>query len=209
MKPARSLILLAACVAAFATESTADPSTFWQASLAAENQKNYDQALKDAYNFQAEGGDRYLAAVRCGWLLFQKGDLTKSAGFYEAASKQAPSALAPYLGLAKIAYAQSDWKRVVSCCAQALRFDAGNYTALLLSADAYYKLNDYAAAIHYAQPLMNFYPDDPAPASIAAWSYLNKRDKRMAEILFKRVLLLSPDYSYAKQGLEICRAGKP
>ncbi len=32
---------------------------------------------------------------------------------------------------------------------------------------------------------------------------------RLLQILFRRVLLLSPDYAYAKQGLDICKVGKP
>jgi tetratricopeptide (TPR) repeat protein len=209
MKKTRYLVTFFAAFSLGAGILPADPTAYWQSSLAAEKKNDYDQAVKDIYNFQAEGGERYLASVRSGWLMLLKNDYAKATGFYEAASKLNPSALAPYQGLAKIAYAQNDWKAVNAACASILRFDPGNYSALLLTSEASYKLGDFSTVIRYCTPLMNFYPEDPAPASLAAWAYLNKRDKRLAEILFKRVLLLSPDYAYAKQGLDICKVGKP
>lgn len=209
MKTIRYFLAFITVISLGVTRLPADPATYWKSSLAAEKNNDYDQAIKDIYNFQAEGGDRYLASVRSGWLLLLKKDYAKATAFYEAASKISPSALAPYQGLAKIAYAENDWKKVNSACASVLRFDPGNYSALLLMADASYKLGEFSTVIHCCTPLMNFYPDDPAPASLAAWAYLNKRDKRVAENLFKRVLLLSPDYAYAQQGLDICKAAHP
>jgi hypothetical protein len=57
--------------------------------------------------------------------------------------------------------------------------------------------------------VLNFYPDDLAAASGAAWSALNIGDKTTAAVGFKRILSMSPDYSMAQRGYELSLETKP
>jgi tetratricopeptide (TPR) repeat protein len=205
--PARPLVFAAALAALVPLTAGITPTSsaeFWQKSVAAERSANYEQALKDVFNYKAQGGDPYLASLRAAWLSYQMKDYAKARVFYEAASKAAPGAVTPLLGLANTGLAEQNWKTVESAARAALRIDPGNYTAALLSGQADYNRGDFAAAARAFERVAALYPEDPVPLSWLAWCKLNQDDKRGAKALFERILVLSPDYPYAQQGLELC-----
>ena len=47
-----------------APENTAALSSLWKASLEAESDKNYDEAIKEVSSFYQQGGDRFMAYLR-------------------------------------------------------------------------------------------------------------------------------------------------
>jgi tetratricopeptide (TPR) repeat protein len=205
--PARPLVAAAAFAAIVSLTAGTTPNgsaEFWRKSVEAERSANYEQALKDVFNYKAQGGDPYLASLRAAWLSYQLKDYAKAKVFYEAASKASPSAVTPLLGLANTGFAEQDWKAVESAARAALRVDPGNYTAALLLGQADYNRKDFPAAARAFERVASLYPEDPVPLSWLAWSRLNKADKRGAKALFERILVLSPDYPYAQQGLDLC-----
>ena len=94
-----TLMLSGVAATQLASAQTGDTaSRFWQASLAAEAKGALDEAQTQVYAYSNAGGDRYLAALRSGWLAFGRRDYEKALRFYKAAVEVSPQALTPRLG---------------------------------------------------------------------------------------------------------------
>lgn len=184
-----------------ANVSAADKINYWDRSIQAEESGNLDQALKEIFNFSAEGGDRYLSSLRAGWLSYQKQDYTQAAKFYETALQIAPSAVNPRLGAAAVAYRLKDWNGVQRAAEAVLKLDPGNYQAGLYAGEASFQLRRFADAVRVFSAMQTRYPEDKVVISWLAWSSFYRGDIREARILFSRLLLLDPDYPLAVQGL--------
>lgn len=77
------LILLILVLTAVTSQAAPDPTSsgiakLWSASVQAETDKNYDEAINQTVAFQQQGGDRFLATLRSGWLYYLKEDYAKA-----------------------------------------------------------------------------------------------------------------------------------
>lgn len=80
------------------TPALREDQRLWNASYEAEQQGQYDQALKPMKTIRESHGDFYLANLRTGWLLYLKKDYAGALPFYQKASLLAPGALSPLIG---------------------------------------------------------------------------------------------------------------
>lgn len=191
-------------LAAFMTTgplNAAERLNYWDRSVQAEESGNLEQALKEIFNFAAEGGDRYLASLRAGWICYQRQDYPQAAKYYETAVQVMPGAITPRLGVAAVAYRQKDWQGVQKAAENALKLDSGNYQAGLYAGEAAFQLRRFADAVRVFSQMQARYPEDTVVTSWLAWSSFYRGDIREARILFSRLLTLDPDYPLASQGL--------
>jgi len=202
--------LVVAAVACSLSASNADnaPDTaglakLWSASLKAEYDKNYDDALDQVNAYQQQGGDKFLATIRTAWLCYLKKDYSESYAFYTRASQMQPNALNPLLGLLNVAQAQKDAAKIKAVADAVLRIEPSNYRAQMAMAGASYAAKDYRAALSSYMRVLVYYPDDTDATSGAAWASYFLGDMERAFQGFSKILSINPDYSYAQQGYNL------
>jgi tetratricopeptide (TPR) repeat protein len=69
----------------------------------------------------------------------------------------------------------------------------------------YYYKPDYATAYKYFEKVVNMYPFDYYSSLMFAWTSYQLGKTREAEVLFNKVLLISPDDKSAFEGLSILK----
>jgi Flp pilus assembly protein TadD len=72
----------------------------------------------------------------------------------------------------------------------------------------YYYRADYNGALKYIEKTANMYPFDYYSVLMLAWTNLKLGRSREAEVLFNKVLLISPDDKSAEEGLGLLGAKK-
>lgn len=185
----------------------ADLAKLWKASLQAETDRKYDDALVQVETFQKQGGDAFLAALRSGWLCYLKKDYPQATGYYTRACQLQPSAINPLLGLLNVAQAEKDTGREQSVASALLRIDPGNYRAQMSLGGLGYANKDYRTALSYYTRVLVIYPDDTDAMSGAAWAYVYLADPERAFQVFSKIVSINPDYPFAQQGYTLT-AGK-
>ena len=184
-------------------QSPANAATFWSASLKAETNSDYDEALKQLAGFQKEGGDPFMTAMRSGWLCNLKGNYPQAEQAYNAASKVQPTAINPLLGLLTVAQAMQDPKRIEHAAEALFRIDPNNYRAQMALATTSFSAKNHHKALSIYRRVLSIYPDDLDARSGAAWSSYYLGDKQDALAGFRLILSINPDYAYAQQGYDL------
>lgn len=204
------LVVLAASGPAERTAGTTNPATaarHWSASVKAETNKNYDEALTEAAAYKSEGGDEFMAALRLGWLNYLNGDFANAEKNYGRASRMRPGSVNALLGLLNTAQAQKDPKKTAMSADVLLREDPSNYKARMVLAGIYFAEKDYRKAANEYRQVLNHYPDDQDAMSGTAWSAYYTGEKREAQDLFRCLLSVNPEYPSAQTGADLA-AGK-
>ncbi len=183
----------------------ADPSQMWAASVEAENNKKYDEALADVRAFQQAGGDAFLASERLGWLSYLNGDYAKAEQYYGDISRAIPTAM-NLLGLLNIAEAQKDSKKIERAAGSLLHNEPSNYRAQMTLAALHLSGREYQRAASEYRRVLMYYPDDLDATSGLAWSVFYLGAKHDALALFRRVAAIRPDYTYVQRGIELASA---
>jgi tetratricopeptide (TPR) repeat protein len=196
-------LLLTWTVAAYAEPSAQE---LWGESLEAETGNDLAQALEIHERILPMVGKSYAAYLREGWLLYRMGDYKKALPFYEKASGISSGAISPLYGAMNCYVAMDNASKATRAAKAILVIDELNYTANLQLAALYYQDRKFSLSSSYYRKLNRLYPEDLAVTSGLAWSYLEQGQARKAEPLFKQILMVSPDYAYAKQGLETCQS---
>lgn len=191
-----------------ATDSQVTAASLWQQSIALEQNADYDGAIAKVIEFSKKSNDVYLVLVRCGWLNARAKQYDLAAKHYAAAVKVAPTAITPLVGLASAYRAAGENVKAESTCQQILARDPGNYTALQIVAAIAFEKLDYRKAAQYFDAMTKLYPEDTAALSGAGWSFLYTNRKTDSAAAFRRLLLIAPDFTYARQGYEASIAGK-
>ncbi|HWB59749.1 MAG TPA: tetratricopeptide repeat protein [Chthoniobacteraceae bacterium] len=214
---ARNLGLHAVVLAAITlclTKSNADPAQnqsalakTWAASIQAEENKNYDDALDQVSSYQQQGGDKFMATLRTAWLCYLKKDYAEAAAFYARASQMQPNAINPLLGILNVAQAQKDATKIRAAAETILRIEPSNYRAQMALGGAAYAAKDYRGALASYMRVLVYYPDDTDATSGAAWSSYFLGDMEKAYAGFSKILSVNADYPYAQQGYSLT-AGK-
>lgn len=182
---------------------------FWGASVTAETNKDYDQALDQINAYQQQGGDKFLVTLRCGWLYYLKQDYNKASACYLAANQMQPSSLNVLLGLLNVAQAQNDPFKIQHAADAVMRIEPSNYRAQMALAGAYYAKKDYRSAISTFRRILLYYPDDIGAMSGEAWCSFYLADMQQALRGFSKILSVNPDYPYAKQGYDLASGKSP
>jgi tetratricopeptide (TPR) repeat protein len=184
--------------------TTGGLSTFWQASLTAETNKDYDMALNQLLSYQHTGGDPFLANLRAGWLYYLKQDFKNAIKCYNEAERLQPSSINPLLGLLNISQAEGDPGEIGKAVDQVLHADPLNYRAQMAGAGQQFTAKSYSQALAGYRLVLAYYPDDLEARSGEGWCFycLGDHDKAAADFQF--LLSVNASYPWAQQGLDLC-----
>ena len=214
MKRFPSLLFITALAGGLASaQTTSDthtgaPAQFWQASVTAETNKDYDTALSQVTTYQTSGGNAFLAHLRAAWLYYLKQDYKNATAQYLQAEQLQPSAINPLLGLLSVSVAEGDGNSIDKAVQNVLRLDPMNYRAQMAAAYRQYLAKNYAVALASYRRVLAAYPDDMTALSGEAWSlyYLGQADKAASD--FQTLLGINSSDSWSQKGLALCQQQK-
>jgi tetratricopeptide (TPR) repeat protein len=175
------------------------------------------KAFKDSYAF--EKNELYNSAIdvlkgvydeknyeinlRLGWLNYMYKQYDESVKYYEIAYKLMPFSIESRFGIVNPLAAQEKWDKVSEQYIAIISIDPQNTIANYRLGLNYYYKADYANAYKYFEKIVNLYPFDYNSVLMYAWSNYQLGKTKDAEILFKKVLLISPDDASAQEGLAL------
>jgi len=174
----------------------------WTDSVELENKGDYNGALEHLPSFRQITGEEYLTDLRTGWLNYLAKKYDVAITSYRRAAIKEPQALAPLLGMARCYSALNNNLEAVRAAEQAVNRRPTDYSSTQMLAALFYQGGDFKRALQYYSALLQSYPEDTATLSGYAWSQLIAGNKRDAIAAFRRLILLSADYPYAKEGYE-------
>ena len=156
-----TLMLSGVAATQLASAQTGDTaSRFWQASLAAEAKGALDEAQTQVYAYSNAGGDRYLAALRSGWLAFGRRDYEKALRFYKAAIEVSPQALTPRLGQMYAARYAGRVTEAVAAGDSVLAIQPGHREATLVLAEMRIARGEAQRAVEPLRRVQSELPED-------------------------------------------------
>jgi tetratricopeptide (TPR) repeat protein len=180
-----------------------DPGQHWTASVQAETNAKYADALTEVLAYEQQGGDPFMAAERFAWLSFLAADYAKAEQAYARARQLQPAAINPLLGLLSVAMGQKDGKKIERAAEDILRAEPTNYRAQSALAALHFANKDYRRSASDYHRLLTSYPDDADAMSGEAWSAFYLGLRRESYDAFRRLLSISPSYPYAQQGFDL------
>lgn len=198
--PALLLILLALGSAAQDHEKL---SKAFEASYAAENKGEYQQAIQALLNVYR--ADSYELNLRLGWLHYMSGRFTDALPYYQKSIDLMPVAIEAKLGYVLPAAALGNWAQVEKQYRDILKIDPMNTTANYRMGLIHYGRQEYAQALRYFEKVLNLYPFDYDTVIMVAWSHLKSGQLREAKVMFQKALLIRPNDADALQGLGMIR----
>jgi len=196
-------VILSATVAGARARDVNDPGQHWTASIQAEINAKYADAINEARTYEQQGGDPFLAAERSGWLNYLAADYAKAEQGYARARLIQPTAINPLLGFLSVAQAQKDGKKIERAAEDILRTEPTNYRAQSALAVLHFTNKDYRRSASDYHRLLATYPDDADAMSGEAWSAFYLGLRRESYDSFRRLLSISPSYPYAQQGFDL------
>ncbi len=191
-------LALLLCAASAQADSGTNP---WQRSYDLESQQSYQDALTALYAVPtARRG--YTWQLRRGWLLYLDGEHAEAIQAYQAATRLAPDAIEPRLGLLLPQLAERRWADAESTARAVLRLDRDNALANGRLAWALYNLGRHAEAEQAYQAALAAYPSDADLRAGLGWSQLQQGRTEQARASFQRVLEVAPEHEVAGEGVE-------
>lgn len=190
---------------AVAGEELTETQQLWVNSFDAEKGGRYTKAREYMAGVVERGGDFYFANLRLGWLYYLEGNYEPALAHYRKAAGLAPGAITPLTGLVNCYRATKQAGAAVRAARAILEIDPMNYNANLALADTHFGSGNYASAAAYYQKLTAMYPEDLAVANGLAWCYLNQGLVRGAVTIFNDILVVSPNYAAARDGIDAAR----
>lgn len=166
-----------------------------------EAKRKYAAALRALSTAPAQSKRSYFYKLRRGWLSYLAGKHQQSITAYREASRLAPKAVEPLLGLMLPQMALRAWLDASRTAKAALFRDEDNYTALSRLALCEYYLGRYASSAKRYRRALKLYPGNLTMRVGLGWALLKSRDRAGAKRVFSQVLAWSPANSSAKQGL--------
>lgn len=175
------------------------------------------KAFKESYSYEAKGDygsaievlkkvydDKlYEINLRLGWLYYANKQYDESVNYYGKAVSLMPNSIEAKFGLIYPLSAQEKWEKVYALYADILAIDPNNTKANYYTGLGYYYRADYKTAYKYFEKVTALYPFDYDSELMLAWTNFQLGKSKEAEILFRRVLLISPDNASALEGLAL------
>lgn len=186
---------------AIAQENTQQAA--FEKSYALEKNANYKdaaQALMLVYNEKS-----YEINLRMGYLKYMAGSYNDALIFYKKAIQIMPYAIEPRLGFVYPAAALNKWDDVVLQYQAILKIDNKNSSVNYKLGVIYYNRKKYAAAYSLFEKVVNLYPFDYDGLLMYAWTSYRMDKLPQAKLLFKKVLLISPNDKSALDGLALIK----
>lgn len=179
--------------------------------------EDLQKAFKESYSYETNGD--YVSAIevlkkvyddklyeinlRLGWLYYANKQYDESVNYYGKAVSIMPKSIEAKFGLVYPLSAQEKWEKVYALYADILAIDPNNTKANYYMGLGYYYKADYQNAYKYFEKVTALYPFDFDSELMLAWTNFQLGKSKEAEILFRRVLLISPDNSSALEGLAL------
>ncbi len=186
-----------------ADENPAGSGKHWTASVQAETEKKYDDALTELRGYEKAGGDAFLAAERTGWLNYLAGDFAKAEAGYGKAKQLQPAAINPLLGLLNVTQAQKDVRKTERAAEAVLRVEPTNYRAQMALAGLHFAEKAYRKSASAYRRVLTNYPDDVDAMSGAAWAVFYVGEKAEAADIFRKILGVNSAYPLAQRGFDL------
>ena len=164
------------------------------------NYKGAAQSIAVVYNPKS-----YECNLRLGYLNYMSGAYNDAIGYYKKAIDLMPYAIEPRLGYVYPAAALGKWDDVVLQYQAILKIDPKNSTVNYKLGVIYYNRKKYAQAYALFEKVVNLYPFDYDGLIMFAWTNYRLGKLQQAKLLFKKVLLLSPNDKSALEGLSMIK----
>lgn len=176
----------------------------------------------DAFSksYELEAGNRFLEAaaeleglkrntyavnLRLGWLYYQGGHYSKSVGYYAKAINLKPTSVEARLGYVLPAAKLKAWANVGAQYDAVLKLDPNNYKANYYRGLMFYNMGKYKLAASYFDRMCNLYPFDYDVVILSAWNSYFLKEVEKSRALFEQALLIQPNSSSAKEGMNLTR----
>lgn len=177
--------------------------------------KDIRTAFKESYKYEKSGnlgkaidvlvkvydGNSYEINLRLGYLYNLNKQYNESINCYNAAISLMPLSIEARLGISNPLAAVENWTTLEQTYNDILKIDPNNSQANYLLGMMFYYRADYNGAYNYIERTANLYPFDYYSTLMLGWTNLKLGRNREAEVLFNKVLLISPDDSSALDGL--------
>ena len=164
------------------------------------NYKDAAQTLLQVYNEKS-----YELNLRLGYLKYMAGSYNDAIIFYKKAIQIMPYAIEPRLGYVYPAAALNKWDEVVLQYQAILKIDPKNSSVNYKLGVIYYNRKKYAPAYSLFEKVVNLYPFDYDGLLMYAWTSYRMDKLTQAKLLFKKVLLISPNDKSALDGLALIK----
>ena len=164
-----------------------------------EKVSNFTSAISTLKKVYA--ADSYEINLRLGWLCYNAGLYKESMNYYVTAINLKPVSIEARLGYVYPAAAFGNMNQVMDQYNKILDLDPNNSTVLYRMGYIYYDKKDYVTAIKYFEKVVNLYPFTYDGLLMYAWTNFQLGKTREAQVLFNKVLLLSPGDKSALEGL--------
>jgi tetratricopeptide (TPR) repeat protein len=177
--------------------------TAFEQSYAQERVGNYTgaaQTITAVYTAKS-----YECNLRLAYLKYMNGSYAEAIGLYQKAIALMPYAIEPRLGYVYPAAALGRWDDVVTQYTAILKIEPKNSTVNYKLGVIYYNRKKYTQAYSLFEKVVNLYPFDYDGLLMFAWSNYRLGKLPQAKLLFKKVLLLSPDDKSALEGLSLIK----
>ncbi|HEY5535739.1 MAG TPA: tetratricopeptide repeat protein [Ignavibacteria bacterium] len=176
-------------------------------------------AFKESYMYESKGQfsdainslnkvydkNIYEINLRLGWLYYENKQYQESVQYYQTSINLMPYSVEAKLGIVLPLAAFEDWTKVAEQYISILSIDPNNSSVNYKLGMIYYYKPDYEAAYKCFEKVVNMYPFDYYSSLMFAWSNYQLGKTREAEVLFNKVLLISPDDTSAQEGLALLR----
>jgi|WetSurMetagenome_2_1015567.scaffolds.fasta_scaffold90653_2 tetratricopeptide (TPR) repeat protein len=168
-------------------------------SYAFETKGQYSDAINVLKNVYEESS--YEINLRLGWLYYLNKQYDESVQYYQKAGSLIPYSIESKFGIANPYAALEKWDKVAEQYVAILSIDPQNTVANYRLGLSYYYKADYTNAYKQFEKVVNLYPFDYNSVLMYAWANYQLGKNREAELLFNKVLLMSPDDKSALEGL--------
>ena len=162
---------------------------------------NYKDAIRVLLSIYNSASDPYMINLRLGWLYYLDGKYANSIAFYKKASKIAPEAIEPLLGISLPLIAQGRFSEVEIFMYQVLKKDFYNYFGNLRLTTALRCQKKFDQAEKISEKMLRFYPTDINFLLELGLVEKGKGNINRAKGIFKNILLLDPLNKIAKDSL--------
>lgn len=197
------LVASSLCIVFISNAQNENVLTAFKQSYTYETSGDYTNAIKEITAVYS--ADSYEQNLRLGWLCYEAGKFTESAAYYEKALALKSMSEEAHLGIVYPTSALGNWDQVLAHYIKILENNPANTTVNYRVGNIYYERKDYTKANSYFEKVVNLYPFSYDALLMYAWTNLKLGKTREAQVLFNKVLMLSPDDKSALEGLSLIK----
>ncbi len=187
------------------SQESANVITSFKNSYNYEKEGEYSKAISEVKKVYSEESYAYEINLRLAWLHYLSGLFTESSAYYKKAITLRPYSIEAKLGYVYPLSALGNWTIIESQYNEILIIDPQNYTANYRQGLICYGRKQYDKAVKYFEKIANLYPFDYDAINMYAWTNLNIGQTRKAQVLFNKLLLISPENESALEGLKLIK----